>query len=359
MKRNVLISLALVGALLVGGCGALAAEAGSAEDPLISLDWLKKTLLPRMESQLEEHMEDTYVQRAQAQAQGEELLLKRNDLLSLESGSTVTLFSGQAAFGSAGAVVDLSEGEELTGKGSEASPLHRYLIGEKTTGELAVVTDTAVVRVTGPYRLTASEALDYNALARALRELGLFRGTDTPYGAGFDLELTPTRIQGLIMFLRLLGEEGEALAYSTGAVTFADVPAWALPYVAYAYDKGYTKGQGVDAQQRVYFGPDGTLTARDYMTFLLRALGHKEGTDFQWLTALDNAKTLGLLTDGERALAEAPEFHRAQVAYLSYFTLFAKPAGGDGLLLDRLVTKGTVEREKANEVTASVTVQRL
>lgn len=304
-------------------------------------------------------MEDTYVQRSQAQAQGEELLLKRSDVLTLESGSTVTLFSGQAAFASAGAVVDLSAGEELAEKGGEAVPLHRYLIGEKTAGELSVTADTAVVRVTGPYRLTASEALDYNALACALRELGLFRGTDSPYGNGFDLELSPTRIQGLIMFLRLLGEEGEALAYPSGTVTFADVPNWALPYVAYAYDKGYTKGQGVDPQQRVFFGPDGTLTARDYTTFLLRALGHKEGTDFQWLTALDDAKTLGLLTDGERALTEEPVFHRSQVVYLSYFTLFAKPAGGEGILLDRLMTKGAVAREKANEVTASVTVQRL
>lgn len=359
MKRNVLISLTLVGALLVGGCGALAAEAGSAEDPLISLDWLKKTLLPKMESQMEEHIKDTYVQRTQTQAQGDEVLLKRSDRLSLESGSTVTLFSGQAAFFPSKAVVDLSAGEELAEGGGEALPLHRYLIGEKTTGELSVTTDTAVVRVTGPYRLIPSEALDYNTLACALRELGLFRGTDTPYGGGFDLELTPTRIQGLIMFLRLLGEEGEALAYPTGAVTFADVPDWALPYVAYAYDKGYTKGQGVDAQQRVFFGPEGILTARDYTTFLLRALGHKEGTDFQWLTALDDAKTLGLLTDGERALAEEPAFHRAQVAYLSYFTLFAKPAGGEGLLLDRLVAKGIMNREKADEVIASVAVQRL
>lgn len=359
MKRNVLISLALVGALLVGGCGALAADAGSAGDPLISLDWLKKTLLPNMERQLEEHIEDTYVQRTQAQAQGEELLLKRSDLLSLESGSTVTLFSGQADFVSAKAVVDLSEGEELAEEGREALPLHRYLIGGKVTGELSVTTDTAVVRVTGPYQLTLSETLDYNALACALRELGLFRGTDSPYGAGFDLELTPTRIQGLIMFLRLLGEEGEALAYPTGSVVFADVPDWALPYVAYAYDKGYTKGQGVDLQQRVFFGPNGILTARDYTTFLLRALGYKEGADFQWLTALDDAKALGLLTEGERALTDAPTFHRSQVAYLSYFTLFAKPAGGEELLLERLVAKGTVDQKKATEVTASLAVQRL
>lgn len=357
MKRKVLISLALVGALLLGACGALAAEAGSAGDPLISLDWLKKALLPNMESQVEEHIGDVYGQKAQAQAQGEELLLKRSDILTLESGSTVTLFSGQAAF-AAGAVVDLSAGEEL-GEERAVSPLHRYLMAEKTTGELTVTTDTAVLRVAGPYRLTESKAVDYNALALALRELGLFRGTDSPYGAGFDLELAPTRIQGLIMFLRLLGEESDALAHPTGAVAFADVPDWALPYVAYAYDKGYTKGQGKDLQQRVVFGPDGALTARDYTTFLLRALGHTEGTDFQWLTALDDAKTLGLLTEGERALTEEPTFHRAQVAYLSYFTLFAKPVGGEGLLLDRLTAKGAVEQKTAKEVTASVAVQRL
>ena len=357
-KQKILISLTLIGVLLIGACGALAVEAGSSEDPLISLDWLKKTLLPNMEGQIEEHIADTYVQQAQHQAQGEELMLKRSDVLTLESGSTVTVFSGQAAFSADGDIVDLSTGEELAEERAVLSR-HRYLIAEKAIGELTVTTDTAVLRVSGPYHITPGQTMDYNALACALRELGLFRGSDTPYGAGFDLELIPTRIQGLIMFLRLLGEESEALAYPTDGVAFADVPDWALSYVAYAYQKGYTKGQGMDLQQRVVFGPNVALTAQDYTTILLRALGHVEGTDFHWLTALDDAKTLGLLTEGERALTAEPEFRRAQVAYLSYFALFAKPVGEEGVLLDRLTTKGVVEKEKAMGVTASLAVQRL
>ena len=40
----------------------------------------------------------------------------------------------------------------------------------------------------------------------------LFQGSYTGYGQGFDLEAAPTRLQALIMFIRVLGEESEALA---------------------------------------------------------------------------------------------------------------------------------------------------
>lgn len=76
--------------------------------------------------------------------------------------------------------------------------------------------------------------------ADRLNALGLFRGTDS----GYALENSATRIHALIMLIRLLGEEDEALAYK-GECPFTDitVPTYRL-YAGYAHFKGYTSGTG-------------------------------------------------------------------------------------------------------------------
>lgn len=358
MKAKNLTCLMLTGALLLGlGCAA-AAGAGSAGDPLISLSWLTDSFVPGAVQQANAKVDEVYDQMAQDAAGGEELLVKRGDLIHLESGASVTLFSGELSVSVQGTVVDVTDGTEMPAAGFQPAVRHRYLAAERSAVTCTVLSDTAVIRTTGACQLNFSGEVDYNALALGLRQLGLFKGTDTAYGYGFDLEETPTRIQGLIMFLRLLGEEEAALNFA-GSVSFADVPQWALPYVAYAYDRGYTKGQGLDSTGRVVFGPEGMLAARDYVTFLLRALGYQEGSQFQWLTATEDAESLCLLTAGEKALLMDRPFHRAQVVYLSYFTLFNDPAGGEGTLLESLIAKGNVLKSDADAVTGSVTVQRL
>lgn len=70
--------------------------------------------------------------------------------------------------------------------------------------------------------------------AEALYELGLFKGTGTnPDGTPiFDLDKTPTRNQAVIMLVRLLGKEEEALA-GNWELPFADVAkgSTAYPYI--------------------------------------------------------------------------------------------------------------------------------
>ena len=365
MKHKEPVALLLIGAVLSGVITAGAAEAGTAADPLIALNWLKETFFPSAVSQAEERVEqglDAVGDQITAPAtRGEELRVKRGDILSLESGGMLTHLAGTVSVtaDASGAVVDVTAGEELPSSGGTLSADHRYLSAGVSKVFFSVTSDTAVVRLNGGYQLSPSGETDYNALAGALKELGLFRGTDTPYGSGYDLELAPTRIQGLIMFLRLMGQEQAALAYTGAGVTFADVPDWALPYVAYAYDMGYTKGQDADAQGRVIFGTEGALTARDYMTFILRALGHKEDTDFQWLTALDDAQTLGVLTAGEvQQLSQRPDFLRAQVAYLSYVSLSAKMAGEGNTLADHLAAAGAIDKTVLQKVAAEVELKR-
>lgn len=354
MKRKEVIALLLVGSLLSGVAAVAATEAGATANPLITLNWLKNTFIPDTETQIKDHVDQQLDQLQSADKQGVELRVKRADVLELESGSMLVPLAGgmDIAIG-AGAVVDATAGEELPSGGAAAVVDHRYVAAENSKAEISVTSDTAVVRITGAYQLTPSENTDYNAVADALKNMGLFQGSDMPYGSGYELESAPTRIQGLIMFLRLMGEEQYALAYPGSGITFADVPDWAEPYVAYAYDKGYTKGQEVDSQWRVVFGTQDPLAPRDYVTFLLRALNYAEGIDFQWLTAIEDARSLGILTDGEVAELTEKPFLRAQVAYLSYFALWTETPGGE-TLGERLINAGVLDKLSKGELSSQI-----
>ena len=90
-----------------------------------------------------------------------------------------------------------------------------------------------------------------------------------------------------MLFVRVLGREDEALA-GDGTSPFTDVPAWAAKHIALLYREGLTVGQS-----ETLFGSDSTTSARDYATFLLRAMGYTDGVDFQWETAMDTAAELG------------------------------------------------------------------
>ncbi len=357
MKSRKVLALLLAGAIICGGA-AFAADPGSAADPLIALGWLKKTFIPDTVAQAEVKVNERMdtLENSSA-ASGTELRVKRGDVLRLDSGATLTPLAGALSLSSTGTVVDMTAGEEQTGAPVSG---HRYLAAEKTQAAFSVTTDTAVVRLTGPYQLSPSAETDYNALADALKAIGLFKGTDTPYGSGYDLELAPTRIQGLVLFLRLMGEEEAALNYPGNPAFFTDVPDWALSYATYAYDKGYTKGQGVTEQWQVIFGSDAPIAAGDYTTFLLRALGYKEGTDFHWETALADAQALGLLTAGEGAMLTQKPFLRAQTVYLSYFALSAKTAGeGGSTLLEQLSQSGAIDKAAAENAMSGLSSQRL
>ena len=110
------------------------------------------------------------------------------------------------------------------------------------------------------------------------------------------------------------------------------------------------------------FGTNDTLTAGQYVTFLLRALGYTDSgaqPDFTWDTALQRGEELGLLTPGERQLLESGDFLRAHVVYLSYFALDAQERDGSGALLDRLISQGAVDQAVALLARSGVSVERL
>ena len=162
-------------------------------------------------------------------------------------------------------------------------------------------------------------------LAAKLKTLGLFRGvSDTD----FDLERAPTRLEALVMLIRVLGKEADALA-TDGKHPFTDVPAWAAPYVCYAYANGLTYGVS-----ETLFGSD-IATATTYLTFMLRALGYSdaEGGDFSWNDPYALAKAVGLLP----ARVQVDNFLRADVVTISYAALFSSLKGSNLTLAGKLM----------------------
>ena len=134
-------------------------------------------------------------------------------------------------------------------------------------------------------------------LAEGLKDLGLFAGSDK----GFELDRVPTRVEEVVLLLRLLGHsDAELKAYTSEACPFTDVPAWAKGYVAYAYDNGLANGISSDK-----FGASVPATAQMFCTFTLRALGFnddtaKGSTDFTYADAISFADRNGLLRgDGD------------------------------------------------------------
>ena len=147
--------------------------------------------------------------------------------------------------------------------------------------------------------------------AQTLYELGLFRGTGTnPDGTPvFDLDKTPTRNQAVIMLVRLLGKEEEALA-GDWELPFTDVVKGSTSYyyIGYAYANGLTNGTSATT----YSGSN-PIRANQYITFVLRSLGYVSGEDFKVSTAWEFSDEIGL-THGEYNAENAANFIRGDVA---------------------------------------------
>ena len=188
------------------------------------------------------------------------------------------------------------------------------------------------------YEQVSSDVLKNPDMAVALFELGLFKGRGV-YSNGtpdFGLEYGAKRVEGLVMLIRLLGEEDEALAYE-GTCPFTDVPDWACKYVAYAYDKGYTKGTSSTT-----FTPYGGLFGSDYATLVLRALGYDDAAgDFDYWYADDFAAKLGLVRYGELG----GYVDRDACVKLSYTALGAKLKNSNLTLAEKLIRNGTLTEQ--------------
>lgn len=184
----------------------------------------------------------------------------------------------------------------------------------------------------------------YDTYADKLSKIGVFKGT----GNGYELERQPTRLEGLVMLLRLLGKADDALAVGEDQVSyFTDVPEWGVPYTNYAYEQGLTNGIG--NQQ---FGSQQNIDAMSFHTFLLRALGYDDSIgDFSWSEANEFALEKGIISPYYYGDITNNVFRRDHVAKSAYDCLYSTKKGSSILLIDELISSGDIDVQLANELT--------
>lgn len=362
MKKKIAFLLPLC-ILLAAAVWAFAA--GDAGDPLASLSYLDGTFSSLVDSRVDERLDASDQTLLESAERGDltaadaavwtETRMKQGDALSGMTGTNVMLLAGSAQVTyTSGAVVDATTGT-VAASGSALSARHRYIVAEDTSAAFTVTSKTAVLDYQGSYAFAYSDAVDYNAMAAALKALHLFKGSFTGYGEGFDLEAAPTRLQALIMFIRVLGEEEQALAW-TGTTPFTDVAKGsdAEKYVGYAYSKGYTNGYSA-----TQFKPAGAVNAYQYTEFVLRAMGYSSAANTDLADTFVRAQEAGVLTAGEVSMLQADKFLRAELVYISYYALDAALPGENRTLGDLLCEKGVFTGLERADAAAMVSGRRL
>ncbi|PKM68186.1 MAG: hypothetical protein CVU95_05970, partial [Firmicutes bacterium HGW-Firmicutes-2] len=184
-----------------------------------------------------------------------------------------------------------------------------------------------------------AEAVVTNEYAEKLSEVGIFKGSDK----GFELDREPTRLEGLVMLMRLLGLEEEAQNFDEKVVNFNDVPAWGQRYVQYAYKLNITKGIGGNQ-----FGSANQMDKKSYLTFMLRSLGYDDDkNDFTWLNATEKAVEVGIIKKSD---VISSKFTRGDVAEVSYNTLKVNLKGEDRLLVEKLIEENKIDPNKVEKL---------
>lgn len=185
-----------------------------------------------------------------------------------------------------------------------------------------------------PLIATARDTSFEETLAYELKSLGLFNGVSE---TNFDLEREPTRVEALVILIRVLGKEQEAIG-CTWYHPFNDVPAWADNYVGYAYENGLTNGIS-DTE----FG-EGNAGAGTFLTFVLRALGYSDtnGEDFSWRDPYTLSREVGILPN----CVNVDEFWRSDVASVSYTALGACLKNSTETLAEKLISADVFSYEQ-------------
>ena len=192
----------------------------------------------------------------------------------------------------------------------------------------------------------AVNARDGQEAAENLNGLGLLAGVgkNADGSINFDVNGNLTRAQAITQIVRFLGAEKTATA-STYTHPFTDLPAWAVPYVGYAYTNNITKG--VSATK---FGTDDRMGDAAFLTLILRVLGYEDAKgDFVWNNPYALAKTAGLID------SETPDdnFTRGDAFVICYRAITAQVKSGDSIKT-QLIAKGVFTAETYDKVAGVV-----
>lgn len=182
----------------------------------------------------------------------------------------------------------------------------------------------------GASAFAATDEAVTNSRAEALYELSLFQGSDI----GFELERTMTRMEAIIMMVRLTGNEWTAL-YEENEHPFTDAPTWenADKYVGYAYQNGLITGVS-----DTLLDPNSLVDTQMYMTLVLRALEYEDGDSTIW----NNWEALSADANIDIADVMDEDFTRGDMVYVSYDALESMMQGDEEITLaESLINKGT------------------
>lgn len=202
-----------------------------------------------------------------------------------------------------------------------------------------LLTACIMIGMLGTTAFAAPPCNNATSLADALYEFGLFKGTgiDSNGMPVYSLDVAPTRQQAVVMLIRLLGKESDALACQAEQ-PFSDVDTWADRYIAYAYEQGLTKGGGGTT-----FGGNSNVNAQQYITFLLRALGYSDNEgDFTYDEALAFSDKIGM-TEGK--YSQDNTFLRRDIVWLSCGALL-QPTKQGTPLVKQLKKSGVLTEEQ-------------
>jgi len=157
---------------------------------------------------------------------------------------------------------------------------------------------------------------DIEKLALELHAAGILKGSDK----GFELEKELTRVEGTLVYARLLGLEEEIAVFVNDttigyAMPFKDVPNWAKNEISYLNYKGLVKGVAPDM-----FGSEDKMSDQQFATLLLRASGYSDTKgDFVWNQAMDKAVEIGMIDEADKIfIQKEPSFTRGEMAILVY-----------------------------------------
>lgn len=255
----------------------------------------------------------------------------KNDSFSISTGDKFVLLNGSVSVSGSGSLINITSGEAMNSNYT-LSANQQYVVAENSSFTIAVTSNTAKISTS-----SNSYAPKYEAYADQLFILNLFKGSDK----GYELTRSATRIEALVMLIRLLGEEEEALK-STASHPFTDIASWSEPYVAYAYDKGYTVGV-----TETLFLPNKVVRDLDYYTFLLRILNYKDNIDFTWSEADIKALQIGIIDKDFYAESQVT-FYRDQLTYASFNLLQIKLKDSDTTLAGNLIDNGFLNQADYN-----------
>ncbi len=207
----------------------------------------------------------------------------------------------------------------------------------------------AVLMAVSSFRVLMAEDADETQHAYVLYKLGLFngKGTDENGNPDFDLDSKLSRQEAAVLLVRLLGKEAEAQKEILDT-PFTDVDDWAKPYVGYTYNNGLVNGVGETS-----FGSGNPISATEYLTLILRALGHddKQG-DFVWNSAWTLSDSLGM-TGGQYNDRTNADFCRKDAALISRNALYQKIKGGEQTLANKLFAEGVFSEEQLESTNES------